>query len=140
MAKKKIAQQEAPTTEVVEVIETSAPEVVAETVTEEVAPVAVIASAVPTVEKQKGRPIVAGSVRQLKLAEQAKRIAEGGKIERGRPTNGASARQMRIAAKAALIAAGVKVGPGRPKVIKPEVVAEVTAPTAEVVTETVTAE
>ena len=139
MAKKKIAE-EVTATEVVETIETSTPEVVVETVTEEVAPVAVIASAVPTVEKQKGRPIVAGSVRQLKLAEQVKRIADGGKIERGRPTNGTSARQMRIAAKAALIAAGVKVGPGRPKVIKPEVVAEVTAPTAEVVTEAVSAE
>jgi len=114
MAKKKIAQ-EVTVTEVAEVIETSTPIVVEEVV-------AVIASAAPKAEKRKGRPVVTNSVRQLKLAEQADRIASGGSIERGRPTNATSARQMRIMAKAALIASGIKVGPGRPKMIKADVV------------------
>ena len=77
---------------------------------------------VVAVAKQKGRPVVEGSVRQLKLAAQAAKIAAGNEIKRGRPVSGESARQVKFATRAALIAAGVKVGPGRPKMVKPEVV------------------
>jgi hypothetical protein len=38
-----------------------------------------------TITKQKGRPIVEGSKRQIILAKQAERVAAGYEIKRGRP-------------------------------------------------------
>lgn len=71
--------------------------------------------AVATESKSKGRPVVANSVRQMKLAAQAERIANGGSIKRGRPTASTSKRQERLAERATLLASGVTIKPGRPK-------------------------
>lgn len=83
--------------------------------------------------KKRGRPVVEGSVRQLKLAA---REAAGG-VKRGRPVSGESKRQTRLAAQEAKKAAGVDIKPGRPKGSgKPKEVKVPVAeePTAEVVT------
>jgi hypothetical protein len=93
-----------------------------ETVVETPVVAEVVATEVVVV-KQKGRPVVAGSVRQLKLAAVAAKVAAGAEIKRGRPVAATSARQQKFADKAAKVAAGIKVGPGRPKMVKPEVVA-----------------
>lgn len=73
-----------------------------------------------TVPKQKGRPVVAGSNRQIRLAERMARIAAGDSISKGRPSNPTSARQARLAAQEARKAAGIVIKPGRPKVVKTE--------------------
>lgn len=65
--------------------------------------------------EKRGRPVIKGSARQLKLAKQAKILAEGGTIERGRPSDPKSKRQLRLAAQAARVAAGGTVTVGRPK-------------------------
>lgn len=69
--------------------------------------------------KRRGRPIVEGSVRQVKLAA---REARGGEIKRGRPANPNSNRQAKLAARMAALANGGEVRRGRPKMVK-EVVA-----------------
>lgn len=66
------------------------------------------------VKAQRGRPVVEGSARQLKLAGIAERIAAGQEIKRGRPSNPNSSRQARLAAQAARAAAGYVIKPGRP--------------------------
>ena len=73
-------------------------------------------------EKQKGRPIVPGCARQIKLAARAAKAAEGKYVGRGRPVIEGSARQQRVAALNAKIAAGIPIKPGRPPMVKPEVV------------------
>jgi hypothetical protein len=55
---------------------------------------------------KRGRPVVANSARQTKLAVRAERMENGGSIERGRPSNPNSKRQMRLAAQEARKAAG----------------------------------
>jgi hypothetical protein len=72
---------------------------------------------------KRGRPVVANSARQTKLAARAERMENGGSIERGRPSNPTSKRQMRLAAQEARKAAGIEVKVGRPKTVKEEVVA-----------------
>lgn len=72
---------------------------------------------------KRGRPVVANSARQAKLAARAERIANGGSIGRGRPSNPNSARQAKIAAQEARKAAGVEIKVGRPKAVKAETVA-----------------
>jgi hypothetical protein len=73
-----------------------------------------------TVVKQKGRPVVAGSNRQIRLAEREARVNAGGSISKGRPSNPNSARQARLAAQEARKASGAVIKPGRPKVVKTE--------------------
>lgn len=86
-----------------------------------------------TTAKKPGRPVVEGSVRQVRLAEmKARAEANGGVIKRGRPINPESARAKRMASIQAKIEAGIEIKPGRPKVI--------TEPVAEIVTEAVMAE
>jgi hypothetical protein len=72
------------------------------------------------VTKHRGRPVVEGSARQLRLAARA---ARGGEIKRGRPSNPNSNRQAKLAARIAILANGGEVRRGRPKMIKEEVVA-----------------
>ena len=96
-----------------------AAEVLVPTVAEVVAEVSVVEEKV----EKRGRPVVEGSVRQLKLAAIAEKIASGAEIKRGRPVAATSVRQQKFADRAAKEAAGIKVGPGRPKMVKPEVVA-----------------
>ena len=120
MSKKK-ANNKAAAEEIVAPIveETTAPVMEETPVTEstEPAPTTVVAE-----EKQKGSPIVPGCSRHIKLAERAKKAAEGKYVGRGRPVIEGSARQIRVAALNAKIAAGIEIKPGRPKMIKPEVV------------------
>lgn len=74
--------------------------------------------------KQKGRPVVENSARQMRLAARAARIAEGGEVRKGRPSNPNSVRQQRLAARVE----GVVVKRGRPKMEKAvEVAAEAAA-------------
>ena len=117
MAKKKVTNATIVAVET-EVLVPTLAELVAEleTVAEAEAPVVV-----EKVERR-GRPVVAGSVRQLKLAGIAERIAAGAEIKRGRPVAATSVRQQKFADRAAKEAAGIKVGPGRPKMVKPEIV------------------
>lgn len=77
-----------------------------------------VVTAEVTVKKAPGRPVVAGSARQLKLAEQAEKRAKG-ELKRGRPVVSNSARQQKLAERAAKLAAGLEIKPGRPKVEKP---------------------
>jgi hypothetical protein len=93
-----------------------------------------VVEVVEVVVKQKGRPVVAGSVRQLKLAAIAEKVASGAEIKRGRPVATTSARQQKFADRAAKEAAGIKVGPGRPKMVKPEVVAVLPETPVELIT------
>ena len=72
----------------------------------------------------KGRPTVAGSARQTRLAAREARVAAGGKVQRGRPAVEGSARQAKLAAQAARVAAGGTIKRGRPATKK---VAEVAA-------------
>ena len=72
----------------------------------------------------KGRPTVAGSARQARLAAREARVAAGGKVQRGRPAVEGSARQAKLAAQAARVAAGGTIKRGRPATKK---VAEVAA-------------
>ena len=75
-----------------------------------------------TETKSKGRPVVADSARQARLAARAARVANGGEVKRGRPSNPNSARQARLAARVN----GVSVKRGRPKAATaPEVMVEV---------------
>lgn len=71
----------------------------------------------------KGRPTVAGSARQTRLAAREARVAAGGTVQRGRPAVANSARQAKLAAQAARVAAGGSIKRGRPATKK---VAEVT--------------
>jgi hypothetical protein len=71
----------------------------------------------------KGRPTVAGSARQARLAAREARVAAGGTVQRGRPAVAGSARQAKLAAQAARVAAGGTIKRGRPATKK---VAEVT--------------
>lgn len=72
---------------------------------------------------QRGRPVVADSERQKRLAARAERAAaNGGEVKRGRPANPTSARQAKIAEKLAKMAAGEVIKRGRPKMAKEEVV------------------
>jgi len=76
----------------------------------------------------KGRPTVAGSARQARLAAREARVAAGGTVQRGRPSVQGSARQAKLAAQAARVAAGGTIKRGRPAIKKvDEVVAEVVA-------------
>jgi hypothetical protein len=77
-----------------------------------------------TVKGSKGRPTVAGSARQTRLAARAARVAAGGTVQRGRPAIEGSARQAKLAAQAARVAAGGSIQRGRPSTKK---VAEVVA-------------
>jgi hypothetical protein len=81
----------------------------AKTTTPEVTETVVIESA------KRGRPVIDGSVRQVKLAAQAAKVAAGGSISRGRPSNPTSARQARLAAQDARKASGLDIKVGRPK-------------------------
>jgi hypothetical protein len=72
---------------------------------------------------KRGRPVLEGSARQMRLQARAERVSNGGSIERGRPTNSGSARQQRLAERAAKLAAGIEVKRGAPKKVKVEVVA-----------------
>jgi hypothetical protein len=73
-----------------------------------------------TTTAKRGRPVVNGSARQVKLANQAAIIANGETISRGRPSNPESKRQARLAAQAARAAAGIEIKVGRPKMAKAE--------------------
>jgi len=70
-----------------------------------------------TTEKveRRGRPVVNGSARQLKLERFAAKLAAGESIERGRPSNPNSVRQQRLAAIEARRASGIEIKVGRPK-------------------------
>jgi hypothetical protein len=72
---------------------------------------------------KRGRPLLEGSARQMRLTARAERVANGGSVERGRPTNSSSARQQRLADRQAKIAAGIEVKRGAPKKMTVEVVA-----------------
>lgn len=74
-------------------------------------------------KKRQGRPVVADSARQQKLAAKAELIANGGSLKRGRPTAQNSKRQVKIAEREARIAAGIEPKRGRPKMVKAEVAA-----------------
>jgi hypothetical protein len=76
-----------------------------------------------TVKGSKGRPTVAGSARQARLAARATRVANGGEVKRGRPTVETSARQAKLAARATRVAAGGTVKRGRPATKQTEVAA-----------------
>jgi hypothetical protein len=76
-----------------------------------------------TTAKQKGRPVVAGSARQLRLAKQQEKIKNGGELKKGRPTVAGSARQKRLEERAAKLAAGEAIKRGRPKMKKEEAAA-----------------
>lgn len=67
-----------------------------------------------TVKGSKGRPTVAGSARQTRLAAREARVAAGGSVQRGRPAVEGSARQTKLAAQAARVAAGGFIKRGRP--------------------------
>ena len=69
---------------------------------------------------KRGRPVVEGCARQIKLSARAERVAKGGSVERGRPNNPNSARQIRLAEAAARKANGIVIKVGRPKMIKAE--------------------
>jgi hypothetical protein len=97
-------------------------ELVAELETVAEAEVSVVVEVVEEKVERRGRPVVAGSVRQLKLAGIAERVAAGAEIKRGRPVAATSVRQQKFADRAAKEAAGIKVGPGRPKMVKSEIV------------------
>jgi hypothetical protein len=97
-------------------------ELVAELETVAEAEASVVVEVVEEKVERRGRPVVAGSVRQLKLAGIAERIAAGAEIKRGRPVAATSVRQQKFADRAAKEAAGIKVGPGRPRMVKPEIV------------------
>ena len=75
------------------------------------------------VKGSKGRPTVAGSARQARLAARATRVANGGEVKRGRPTVATSARQAKLEARAARVAAGGTVKRGRPATKQTEVAA-----------------
>jgi hypothetical protein len=68
----------------------------------------------------KGRPTVAGSARQARLAAREARVAAGGEVKRGRPAVQTSARQAKLAAQAARVAAGGTIKRGRPATKKQE--------------------
>ena len=70
-----------------------------------------------TTEKveRRGRPVVNGSARQMKLARIEAKRAAGESVERGRPSNPTSARQQRLMAIEARRASGVEIKVGRPK-------------------------
>ena len=82
---------------------------------------------IETVVKQKGRPVVENSARQMRLAARAARVAAGGEVRRGRPVVAESARQAKLQAMAAKIEAGIIIKRGRPKMQKAEVATEVAA-------------
>ena len=69
----------------------------------------------------KGRPTVAGSARQARLAAREARVAAGGEVKRGRPTVATSARQAKLEARAARVAAGGAIRRGRPATKQTEV-------------------
>lgn len=68
-----------------------------------------------TEKKHRGRPVVEGSTRQIKLAAQAAKLANGESVSRGRPSNPNSARQTKITNRLNKIAAGFEIKRGRPK-------------------------
>jgi hypothetical protein len=76
-----------------------------------------------TVKGSKGRPTVAGSARQARLAARATRVAAGGTVQRGRPAVEGSVRQAKLAARAIRVAAGGEVKRGRPATKQTEVAA-----------------
>ena len=77
-------------------------------------------AAVAEVKGSKGRPTVAGSARQARLAAREARVAAGGEVKRGRPAVQTSARQAKLAAQAARVAAGGTIKRGRPAARKQE--------------------
>lgn len=93
-----------------------------------VAPVAQVETIVVKSEKR-GRPVLEGSARQIKLAIRAERVAAGGSVGRGRPSNPTSARQARLATRATRLASGIEVKAGRPKGTGKVVDVEVTVET-----------
>jgi len=79
---------------------------------------ALIQMLTPKSTGQKGRPVVPGSARQLRLEAQAARVAlNGGIVKRGRPIVGESKRQQKLLMKNS----GVIVKRGRPKKVQSEV-------------------
>ena len=76
-------------------------------------------------KKRPGRPVVANSVRQQKLAKVAELKAQGVEIKRGRKPVETSKNQTKKARFEALRAQGVEIRRGRPKMIKAEVVTEI---------------
>ena len=76
------------------------------------------------VTAKRGRPVIAGCARQIKLAARDERVANGGSVERGRPNNPNSARQIRLAEAAARKANGIAIKVGRPRLVKVELVEE----------------
>jgi len=67
-------------------------------------------------EKRRGRPVVEGSARQLKLAaREARAQMNNGVVKRGRPVVINSARQQKFAEREAKRAAGIEIKRGRPK-------------------------
>jgi len=80
--------------------------------------VTIEAAPVAATEKRRGRPVVPGSVRQMKLLEKAERI-DNGYVGRGRPINSESKRQQVLAERLAKISSGIEIKRGRPKMAKP---------------------
>ena len=111
-----MAKSKAKTTEVVAIEEVVTVEEI--TVTE---PTVTVVAEVKEV-KRRGRPIVAGCVRQLKFSAQAERLANGIEVKRGRPVVDGCARQVVLQAREAKRVAGFEIKPGRPKMIKEAVV------------------
>jgi hypothetical protein len=78
-------------------------------------------SEVTTTTVKRGRPVVANSPRQVRLAARQARIeANNGELKRGRPSNPNSARQAKMLAKLEAIQNGAVIKRGRPKVEKVE--------------------
>jgi CRISPR/Cas system-associated exonuclease Cas4 (RecB family) len=70
--------------------------------------------------ERRGRPVLEGSARQIRLAKMEEKKAKGIEIKRGRPTDTSSARQQRLALRQEKIEQGKEVKRGRPKMIKEE--------------------
>ena len=98
--------------------ETITPEVIEPEVTVINTTQVTLGNTVATPQKRLGRPIVPGSVRQIREAGRTERKANG-TFRKGRPIVEGSARQIREAERAAKIASGIILKPGRPKVVKP---------------------
>ncbi len=80
-----------------------------------------------------GRPVIATSVRQQKLAEAQKLAAEGKTKPKGRPSNPESKRQQALNQKQTIIDAGGIIKPGRPALAKDTMLTPKSEVTADVV-------
>jgi len=73
-------------------------------------------------ELKRGRPVIEGSKRQQDLAaKEARKEANGGEVKRGRPVDPNSAAYKKKMEREAKIKAGIVLKPGRPKMIKVDV-------------------